>query len=53
VGSLTRSKGVGDILDALAYMKLQIYFKAYLSGKGEMDFFKDEVIRLNLSDQVH
>lgn len=54
VGSLSRSKGVGDILNALACLKLHNFFpKLALVGKGETEFFKAEIERLNLSKQVN
>ncbi|PSN10803.1 glycosyl transferase family 1 [filamentous cyanobacterium CCT1] len=53
VGRIDQNKGVGDILNALVVLKSDgITPNLTLVGKGELDFFRSEVVRLGLEDQV-
>ncbi|PSN16940.1 glycosyl transferase family 1 [filamentous cyanobacterium CCT1] len=53
VGGMYETKGVGDILNALVTLKeSDITPNLTLIGNGDLDFFRAEVQRLGLDDQV-
>ncbi|MGG6242606.1 glycosyltransferase [Nodosilinea sp. AN01ver1] len=53
VGAIYDIKGVGDILNALVVLKSAgLAPRLTLIGKGELDFFRAEVCRLGLDNQV-
>ncbi|HSM80779.1 MAG TPA: glycosyltransferase [Nodosilinea sp.] len=53
VGLMAESKGVGDILEALARLKAEnLRPKLTLIGRGDLAVFEAQVARLGLEDQV-
>ena len=53
VGSVTESKGVGDVLDALAQLRAKNFpVKLQIAGRGEMDVFHQKVKQLQIEDDV-
>lgn len=53
VGSVTESKGVGDVLDSLAQLRAKNFpVKLQIAGRGEMDVFHQKVKQLQIEDDV-
>lgn len=53
IGSLSESKGVGDILEAVAKLKKQSFFvKLKIVGKDENNVFQTKAKELNIEDNV-
>lgn len=53
VGLVGESKGVGDILTALAHLKRNgLPFTLKIAGKGKIDYFSQRVHQFNLEDSV-
>lgn len=53
VGSVIESKGVGDVIEAIAKLKaFNQPIKLKIAGKGEIEQFSQKVKRLNLEEQV-
>ena len=53
MGSVTESKGVGDVLDSLAQLRAKNFpVKLQIAGRGEMDVFHQKVKQLQIEDDV-
>jgi glycosyltransferase involved in cell wall biosynthesis len=53
IGSITESKGIGDVLDAIANLKAKnLSVNLKVAGRGELEFFNNKVKELQIEDCV-
>lgn len=53
IGSITESKGVGDIIEAIANLKRKNFsVKLKIAGKGELEYFTNKIKQLKIEDNI-
>jgi glycosyltransferase involved in cell wall biosynthesis len=53
IGSITESKGIGDVLDAIANLKAKnLSVNLKVAGRGELEFFDNKVKELQIEECV-